>query len=79
MLVSEGVRAALQAGVPALTGRESEVLLLLAAGMRNHEIADELRISLKTVEFHVGHILEKLGARSRAEAIVEARRRGLVE
>jgi DNA-binding CsgD family transcriptional regulator len=72
------VHAALRAGIPALTAREREVLRLLAAGKRNQEIADALCVSLKTVEFHVGHVLEKLGARSRTEAIVEARRQGLV-
>lgn len=79
VLVSEGVEATLRAGSPVLTSREQEVLRLLAAGKRNQEIADALCVSLKTVEFHVGHVLEKLGARSRTEAIVEARRQGFVD
>jgi DNA-binding NarL/FixJ family response regulator len=70
--------SALDADGEQLTVREHEVLRLLAAGLRNGEIAQQLGISGKTVEFHVGHLLEKLGARSRAEAIVKARRQHLL-
>ncbi|HEY0069542.1 MAG TPA: response regulator transcription factor [Chloroflexia bacterium] len=51
-----------------LTQREEEVLALLARGLTNREIADRLFISAKTAEHHVSQILEKRGARSRAEA-----------
>jgi DNA-binding NarL/FixJ family response regulator len=78
VLVSDGVRAALRTDAATLTEREQEVLELLVAGRRNQEIADALSVSLKTVEYHVGHVLEKLGVRSRAEAIRIAVECGLV-
>jgi two-component system, NarL family, nitrate/nitrite response regulator NarL len=61
-----------------LTGRELEVLRLLAAGMRPKEIARDLVISPKTVASHVQRVLAKLGAHSRAEAIAIAYREGFV-
>jgi DNA-binding NarL/FixJ family response regulator len=61
-----------------LTTREQEVLRLVVKGRRNSDIAIELGISVKTVEFHVGNVLAKLGAHSRAEAIHLAREHGLV-
>ena len=51
-----------------LSGRETEVLALLADGLTDREIADALVISPRTVESHVGAILRKLGVRNRAEA-----------
>ncbi len=65
-------------GATVLTPREREVLALLAVGWRNTEIADALAVSLRTVEFHVGNLLGKLGARSRLEALRYARERGLL-
>lgn len=56
-----------------LTVRECETLRLMAAGRHNREIAGELGISIKTVEFHVYHVLEKLGVHGRVEAILRAR------
>jgi DNA-binding NarL/FixJ family response regulator len=60
----------------ALTVREHEVLGLMAGGFRNAEIAAELSVSLNTVEFHVRHILDKLDARSRTQAVLRARSLG---
>src|SRR5262245_23521432 len=62
-----------------LTGREEEVLRLLADGYTNQEIADRLIISVKTVETHRAHILGKLGLRKRAELVRYARTHGLLE
>jgi len=67
-------------GTPAegLTARETEVLGLLAEGLSNKAIAARLGISEHTAKFHVNAILAKLGAESRAAAIVKAARLGLV-
>jgi two-component system, NarL family, nitrate/nitrite response regulator NarL len=61
-----------------LTGREREVLQLLAEGLPNKTIARRLAISEHTVKFHVNAILSKLGAQSRTEAVVRATRLGLI-
>jgi two-component system response regulator NreC len=61
-----------------LTGREREILQLVAEGHSNQWIARELVISVKTVETHRGTIRNKLGARSRADLIRYALRKGLV-
>ena len=60
-----------------LTAREREVVQLIAAGLSNAAIAERLVISPKTAEHHVGRVLSKLGARSRAEAAALAVRDGL--
>ena len=62
---------------PELTDRETEVLGLVARGLGNGHIAERLRISDKTVRNHVTNIFWKLGATTRAEAIVRARDAGL--
>lgn len=62
-----------------MTERELEVLRLVAAGRRNHEIAKELVVTLDTVKKHVSHIHAKLGAASRTEAVAHARRLGLID
>ena len=62
-----------------LTGREREVLELLARGMRPKQIARELVISPKTVASHLQSVLSKLGVHSRAEAIAIAYREGFVD
>jgi DNA-binding NarL/FixJ family response regulator len=62
----------------ALTGRELEVLRLLAQGKANKEIAAQLVISERTVKFHVSAILGKLGAGNRTEAVRIGVQRGLV-
>ena len=73
-----GTGAAAQGIVDPLTGRELEVLGLLAAGRSNHAIARELVVSLDTVKKHVSHILGKLGAASRTEAVTRARQLALI-
>ena len=55
-----------------------EILLLLAEGLHNSEIADQLSTTPKTVEHHVSAVLAKLKARSRAEAVRLAYERGLI-
>jgi DNA-binding NarL/FixJ family response regulator len=61
-----------------LSSREREVLRLLAGGASNKEIAIALALSVSTVKFHVAAITEKLGARSRVDAVAIAVRAGLV-
>jgi DNA-binding CsgD family transcriptional regulator len=60
-----------------LTGRELEVLRLVATGLKNREIADELSVAVRTVETHVSRILTKLGVATRAAATAYAHRHGL--
>ena len=62
-----------------LTAREVETLRLVAAGNRNRDIGGILSISEDTVKVHVKHIMEKLGAADRTEAVVIAARRGIIE
>lgn len=62
-----------------LTARELEVLRLLAAGLSNQDIAGRLVISLSTVKSHINNIYGKLGVNSRVQAIVEAKKLGLLQ
>ena len=62
----------------ALTEREREVLVEIAHGLSNQEIADKLFISLPTAKTHVAHILAKINARDRVQAVVFAYDNGLV-
>jgi DNA-binding NarL/FixJ family response regulator len=61
-----------------LTDREREVLVLMARGLDNSQIAAELFISAATVRTHIGHVLSKLNSRSRVQAVVVAYESGLV-
>jgi DNA-binding NarL/FixJ family response regulator len=64
--------------VEPLTGRETQVLELMAEGLPNKAIAVELGISDQTVKFHVSSIAGKLGASNRTDAVRRAVRRGLI-
>lgn len=61
-----------------LTAREQEVLVLIAEGLLNHEIANKLFVSEATIKTHISHIFSKLGARDRAAAIVYAYENNIV-
>jgi LuxR family maltose regulon positive regulatory protein len=61
-----------------LTAREIDVLRLLAAGKPNQRIARELVVTLDTAKKHVSHLLGKLGAANRTEAVTRARQLGLI-
>jgi DNA-binding NarL/FixJ family response regulator len=62
-----------------LTGREVDVLRHIAGGNRNRDIAERLFISEETVKVHVKHIMEKLGASDRTQAVAIAVRRGIIQ
>jgi NarL family two-component system response regulator LiaR len=62
-----------------LTNREQEVLLLIAEGKSNQEIADSLFITLKTVKTHVSNILSKLEVEDRTQATIYAFKHGLIK
>ncbi len=64
--------------VEELTSRELEVVEMLAAGKPNQAIADELVVTVDTVKKHVSHVLGKLGAVNRTEAVARARVLGLI-
>ena len=66
-------------GEEALTPREVEVLRHLAEGNRNRDIGDRLFISEETVKVHIKHIMEKLGASDRTQAVAIGVRRGIIQ
>jgi DNA-binding CsgD family transcriptional regulator len=74
-----GARESTKSNVALLTGREIDVLRLLKEGMKNKEIAAKLFISPKTVDHHISALLLKLDVESRAKAVNEAMRRGILE
>ena len=78
---SLGARLASEPDAPAddLTDREREVLRLIALGHTNAEVAEQLYLSIRTVETHRAHIQQKLGLSGRAELVRYALERGLVE
>jgi DNA-binding NarL/FixJ family response regulator len=63
----------------ALTTREVEVLRQIAGGNRNRDIADKLFITEETVKVHIKHIMEKLGASDRTQAVAIGVRRGIIQ
>ena len=62
-----------------LTEREKDVLQHVASGSRNRDIGERLSISEETVKVHIKHIMEKLGANDRTEAVTIAVRRGIIQ
>jgi|SRR3954467_1865236 DNA-binding NarL/FixJ family response regulator len=62
-----------------LTGREIEVLQQIAGGNRNRDIGDKLFITEETVKVHIKHIMEKLGATDRTQAVAIGVRRGIIQ
>jgi DNA-binding NarL/FixJ family response regulator len=80
-LIEEFTRAARQGPPPGydqLTEREAEVMVQVARGRSNAEIAQELFVSIETVKTHVARVLAKLGVRDRVQAVVVAYESGLV-
>jgi DNA-binding CsgD family transcriptional regulator len=75
----QGPRTATRENPSGLTARELDVLKLVATGMRNSQIAEQLVVSPKTVDHHVSAILSKLGVKTRTEAAARANRLGIVE
>jgi LuxR family maltose regulon positive regulatory protein len=74
-----GRPAAGSAGTVLVRGAaELEILALLAAGTPNPRIAEQLVVSLDTLKKHVSHVLGKLGAANRTEAVTRARQLGLI-
>ncbi|MGZ3677654.1 MAG: ATP-binding protein [Ktedonobacterales bacterium] len=76
--ITRGPRPSTRDNPAGLTNQQVEVLLLMAGGLRNAEIAETLHVSPKTVEHHVSAVLAKLNARSRAQAITQAHNMGLI-
>jgi LuxR family maltose regulon positive regulatory protein len=74
----QGTAAAVAGLVDPLTPRELEILALVAAGTSNPRIAEDLVVTLDTVKKHVSHVLGKLGAANRTEAVNRARQLGLI-
>jgi len=62
-----------------LTAREIEVLAQIAGGNRNRDIAEKLFITEETVKVHIKHVMEKLGASDRTQAVAIGLRRGIIE
>jgi DNA-binding NarL/FixJ family response regulator len=76
-IAAQLARAVRQPRRDRLTGREREIVRLLADGLSNREIGERLGITERTVKFHVGEILARLGASNRAQAVALAKARGI--
>ena len=77
-VATQPARSAVPDRLEVLTAREREVLIMIARGLANTEIAQALVVSEATVKTHVGRIFTKLGARDRAQAVIAAYESGLV-
>lgn len=79
--VSPEIRRLMRADPPvdALTSRQAEILESLARGLTNKDIARQFGLSVRSVEEHVNHVVEKVGAANRTEAVAIALRKGLVK
>jgi len=77
-IAAQLARAVRQPRRDRLTAREREILALLAEGLSNRAAGERLGISERTVKFHVGEILARLGATNRAQAVAIAKARGIV-
>lgn len=75
---SVGAKLAERIGILQLSGRELEVIRLMATGMNNQEIGAVLQISEGTVKYHVNNIFSKLGVSDRIQAVITALKRGIV-
>lgn len=67
------------AGQPMLTRREKEVLLLVANGGSSRNVANELFVSKRTIDFHLASVFAKLAVKNRMQAVNEARRLCLID
>ncbi|MBB3050831.1 DNA-binding NarL/FixJ family response regulator [Prauserella isguenensis] len=76
--VADRLMARMRTPATALSGRETEVLGLVADGLSNHEISKRLFLSQATVKSHLVHIYDKLGVESRTSAVAAAQSRGLI-
>jgi DNA-binding NarL/FixJ family response regulator len=75
--VPRGPQPATRANPGGLTDRQTEILRLLARGLRNAEIAARLVVSVRTVDHHVSAVLQKLGVSRRRDAVAAAARLGV--
>jgi DNA-binding CsgD family transcriptional regulator len=78
MSVYAGNRAVAENAQVKLTKREIEVLSLVIEGKSSKDVADELFVSKRTVDFHLANVYSKLGVKNRLQALREASRRGLL-
>jgi len=77
--ISRGPRESTLNNPAQLTTRQIDILTLLRDGLHNKEIADKLFISPKTVDHHISAILSKLEVNSRAKAVLEAQKLGILK
>jgi DNA-binding NarL/FixJ family response regulator len=78
LAASRGVARPRGLGAAGLTEREAEVLRLMATGLSNTEISQQLFVSVQTVKTHVGNVLAKLQARDRTQAVITAYESGFI-